>query len=258
MTQETFSIQHATLSQKTVAWISQNLFAAVPYRQHHGFAHGMRRVGGLGWVPAKSPMSAKDRFLEDYPMAGLRVVDIGAFEGLMTLGFARKGASRIWAFEPARRNRKVLTRNIAANRLQNVTVFDVALADAPGESTLSYDSVRPSKASLGPGTERVRVATLDEFSLDPDLIKIDVEGFELPVLQGAVETLRRHRPKIVLELHGHTVELKKSKTHGILDFLQAQGYHATHIETQQPADAERHYEGHLYAENKSDFSQLRM
>jgi FkbM family methyltransferase len=169
----------------------------------------------------------------------------------MTLGFARKGAARIWAFEPARRNREVLTRNIAANRMQNVTVFDVALSDAPGESTISFDPVRPSKASLGPGTERVRVATLDEFSLDPDLLKIDVEGFELPVLQGAVATLRRRRPNIVLELHGHTMALKKSKTDAILRFLKKHGYEATHIESQQPADADRHYEGHLFARSSA-------
>ena len=165
--------------------------------------------------------------LVDPVLAGIRpyvhddsvCVDIGANIGLYTLAMAalaRRG--RVWAFEPAPGSYEFLERNIAVNGLDNVEAFNLAVAatsgtvdfhDIPfftaGSFTVEGDSFLTSEV-LGSSFFRAPSVTLDEFVADHglrsvDFVKIDVEGGELSVLEGAVGTLDRHRPVVVLEFN---------------------------------------------------------
>jgi FkbM family methyltransferase len=124
------------------------------------------------------------------------VLDIGANIGVTARIFARK-AAHVHAFEPAPRALPLLVANTKS--LHNVTVHAVAVSDKLG--TVRFEERKKldtsSIASNSAGIE-VAAVTIDSLGLLPDVIKIDVEGFEQLVLKGATETLK-HGPTIVFE-----------------------------------------------------------
>jgi FkbM family methyltransferase len=238
------------------------LVAAVSHRVNftytirHGLAAGMLRRGGLGFVPWGTAETAETRFLRALNVGGKIVYDIGAFEGLLTMFFSR-GARHVIAWEPNPESRRRLLTNLRLNRLSNVLVRDVGLADAPGEATLVYDPLMPGAASGGgavasqirdsaPSLAEVgmRVATLDDEVRTqalppPDFVKIDVEGMELPVLLGAQRTICAHRPQIYIELHGAEQEDKRRNAREVISLLWSWGYHdLIHVETGKALEPE--------------------
>ncbi|HEV7862439.1 MAG TPA: FkbM family methyltransferase [Acidimicrobiia bacterium] len=133
------------------------------------------------------------------------VADVGAHIGVVTVllaGLCPKG--HVYAFEPVAENHTHLAANVAANGLENVTVQRAALFDTDGEIALEYDAGYPGGSHVGDGGAAAPSLRLDTWArvegLDRlDLVKLDVEGVELAVLDGAGETLRRLRPDLVVE-----------------------------------------------------------
>src|SRR5271157_1434489 len=80
------------LKRRLIAWIGAHLFGTAPCTVRHGLLKGMKRKGGLGWVPAMfSPgMMAEHRFWSGLNPSGMTVYDIGAFRGLLTLFFCSR------------------------------------------------------------------------------------------------------------------------------------------------------------------------
>jgi FkbM family methyltransferase len=134
-----------------------------------------------------------------------RAVDVGANFGLYAYAMSRK-ARAVEAFEPVPSCAAFVRRA----RLRRVRVHQIALSDHHGEGTIHvpvvHDGAISARASLeaprGPCQAiHVRLATLDSFDFDAvDLVKIDVEGHELSVLHGAVETIERCRPNMIVEI----------------------------------------------------------
>jgi FkbM family methyltransferase len=113
-----------------------------------------------------------------------------------------------------------------ARRFPDVDVRQAALSDAAGEATFYRRTDAVARSGLEPTGESepitVRLEALDETLPDgyvPHFVKIDVEGAELAVLRGAIETLRRHRPVVALE-HGNTA-LRYGTTHAMVHDLLA-------------------------------------
>jgi FkbM family methyltransferase len=136
--------------------------------------------------------------------AALRcAVDVGAHVGAWTMRLAAE-FEHVWAIEPCAENLACLRQNVAA--LPNVTIVAAAAGAEEGEATLGLPAepeLNSGMRTLGQAGETVPVFPLDRLDLPRlDLLKIDVEGFELPVLLGARTLLRRHRPVIVLEENG--------------------------------------------------------
>jgi FkbM family methyltransferase len=144
--------------------------------------------------------------------------DIGANHGQLSMVVSKwipADASfprGIVAFEPHPRNLKALTYNLGSNGcFKNTRIVPLALAAQPGKMTLYGDSTTASLQPPGGEDRRTRhqveVQTLDGFckhhNVVPDVIKIDVEGFELDVLRGATATLTalQNRIKIICEMH---------------------------------------------------------
>jgi len=140
---------------------------------------------------------------------GAVLFDVGAHVGWYALhAAARSPDTRVVAFEPVPRSCALLRENVALNRLANVTVCEFGLAEQPGERVIFVPADLPTASSAadltGAGTAlRVDFRKLDdvadELDLAPDVIKIDVEGAELAVLQGATRTLAR-RPVVYCEM----------------------------------------------------------
>lgn len=150
--------------------------------------------------------------------AGETWLDIGAHYGYTSLALARQvgAAGRVFAFEPMAATAGCLARTRAINNLECLTVVPMALGAEPGLGVVELTTVRgmvdSTLATAGAPEQQWREKFLTS-QLDwlwpricsglPAIhgIKIDVQGMELHVLKGMQETLRTHRPKLVVELH---------------------------------------------------------
>ena len=152
------------------------------------------------------------RFVTGWLRRGMTAVDAGAHVGQYTLlaSSAVGPAGRVIAFEPHPVLRQVLRRNVSRARCHNVMVSPLALGRAAGLGSLVLyppgnfggSSLRPDTATAHRPRAPVEVATLDEAlgllgATSVDLVKIDVEGAELDVIDGARRTLAAN-PAIVL------------------------------------------------------------
>lgn len=261
---------HYSAKHRVVSWVSQNLFDNITYTVRNGLLRGMKRKGGLAWLPeslvAESP-SPEHRFWKNYDFADLVVYDIGAFHGLLTLFFAER-ARHVVSYEPNSRNRRRLLENVKLNGLNNVTVRPSAVGAKSEIVTMAASPLTPGGASIerdavsklldsdvSAVSEQVPVTTLDddirEMNLPaPGFIKIDIEGAELAALTGAKSTLLNHRPRLFLEMHGSTPNLKRAKVAAIVNYLGEVGYtDIRHIESGlsvDPGNTSVAAEGHLY------------
>jgi len=148
------------------------------------------------------------------------VLDIGANIGVMTVHLARKlPASQVFSFEPVPENLKTLRRLLKFYKLDNVTVFDVALGNYEGTAEIilpEHKHVKFQGLSHIEGIEGTEgdsgikyqvpmhrlddIAELKSPAKPVSGIKIDVENYEYFVLDGAKELLANHKPLIYAEL----------------------------------------------------------
>jgi FkbM family methyltransferase len=147
--------------------------------------------------------------------------DIGANVGFFTLvaAAALEGTGELHAFEARPAIAQALRRNVRRNQIE-ATVWPTAVGDHDGTATLHIahhpggSTLAASKASDVRTTMSVEVISLDSAIGDgrlpaPDVVKIDVEGSELEVLRGMIETLRSNRPVLIVEVDdqdAHEVE----------------------------------------------------
>ncbi|HEV2989827.1 MAG TPA: FkbM family methyltransferase [Candidatus Angelobacter sp.] len=199
----------------------------------HGAAKGLRFNTGASNVGfllgSAEPESQNALALLVRPNAV--VYDIGANVGFLTLIAARLAGNsgRIFAFEPLRENFGLLEHNLRINGFTNVIARNIALAAHDGtddfvmsaNATFGGLSTAAVKVQDEVGRIEVQVRRLDSLveqeSLPlPNLIKIDVEGAEEQVLEGALKTIARARPVLLIELHG--------TNHVISEKLATMGY----------------------------------
>jgi FkbM family methyltransferase len=167
------------------------------------------------------------------------VYDIGANCGYFALRAADR-ARAVYAFEPASETFEILVRNIERNRLGHVVPLRLGLADADIEASLYLYSSSGSNSlyrrtipddepvSLV-GEETIRVRPLDTVVaerklLPPDVVKIDAEGSEPKVLAGAVETLRKHKPVLLVEHNSLLAEDAAYTLDDVVELLEPLGY----------------------------------
>jgi FkbM family methyltransferase len=149
--------------------------------------------------------------------AGDCCIDVGANLGYYTISLANwvGPSGLVVAFEPFPGNFAILEKNVLVNQVQNVVLESSAISDCNGSLQLIYEeneqfSATPSVAgyAVGEGRECIRVQTrsLDDYIRGlgrvPDFIKIDVEGQESAVLEGARRTLATVKPVLLVEIHG--------------------------------------------------------
>ncbi len=111
----------------------QPLVAQRIYTVRHGLARGLRRRGGLGFVPQLAALSTEERFLQQLTFDGETVYDVGGYEGIFTLFFARRVGPRghVVTFEPNPRNFARIVENVRLNGFTHVQVRQVAVGSAP-------------------------------------------------------------------------------------------------------------------------------
>ena len=163
------------------------------------------------------------------------VYDIGANIGWYSLALAKlvEGA-RVRAFEPIPDTHARLCRNIQLNQPIAVEAHNLGFSDHEGEATFYYDeaiSVRASAARLveGDNSRKItcRIMRLDDFASrdeSVDFIKCDVEGGELFVFRGAIQTLTRCKPAIFCEMLRKWAAKFNYHPNDIISLLSSIGY----------------------------------
>jgi FkbM family methyltransferase len=145
--------------------------------------------------------------------AGATVLDIGANIGLYSVVAAKRigPSGRVYAFEPVPENIAFLRKNLEVNGVADrVAVQEAAAGEADGEleiflSDRQIGTHSAAKLAGGGGSSvKVPMRSVDTFVNNNgvnrvDVVKIDVEGYDFQVLQGALQTLRRHKPTLFIE-----------------------------------------------------------
>lgn len=160
--------------------------------------------------------------------------DIGAHVGLFSVAASRLiPGCTIYAFEPMPDNFEVLKSHLQINNIKEVQPFQYAVSNIEGE--VSFTNMGSSEGNTyinqSPAFKNASsVFTVKSVFIDdlialgykpPSIIKIDVEGAELDVLKGAVETIKRYRPVVLLATHNCHLPGIKDKC---VLFMQNLGY----------------------------------
>ena len=266
--------QHQSRKDRVISWTSRTLCDHLTYTVRRGLLKGMKRKGGLAWLPEwllGDGETREHKFFRELDLTGKIVFDVGAFEGLVALFFAQH-ARQVVCYEPNARNYDRLKENLQLNHIGNVTVRQFGVGSMPGSSDMVWDPSRAGSSTIGSTSmastiaarksahhERIEITTLDievfENGLPlPEFIKIDIEGYELPALQGARRLLQTAHPTLYVEMHGETMNEKRRNAKAVLEFLAECGYRSIiHVETGQAVGAgnsEVAAQGHLYARQK--------
>jgi FkbM family methyltransferase len=235
---------HYPFAHGLISWLSYRVCGNLTYTVRHGLNTGLRRKGGLGFLPpflSRAAHTPETHFWQSLNLKDKVVYDIGAFEGHLACFFARQ-ARQVVCYEPVPPTRARMVENLSLNSLTNVTIRPIGLSSQPGSFTLTWDPLIPGAASTAVSgnnprllTAQVPVSTLDHeianHQPDPDFVKVDVEGLELNVLQGGEAILRRCHPDLFIELHGETLREKRAQSRAVIQFLLSLGYNDVyHVE----------------------------
>ncbi|HLW36606.1 MAG TPA: FkbM family methyltransferase [Chthoniobacterales bacterium] len=177
------------------------VYPFVPARSRLGFRYWLASIDGS----LEPELRMLPRLVSKTDVA----LDIGANAGFYAFRMS-KIFSKVYAFEI----NDDLTGDLRNVNPGKITVMPIGLSSKAGEATLHIPVLNglplTGWASLAPGncpdatgelTKPVKIATLDSFQLkNISFVKIDVEGHELHVLEGARQTLSAHRPRVLIEI----------------------------------------------------------
>lgn len=176
---------------------------------------------GNFWLPASggkllrvmlgSYEREQTRMFEELVQPGTVVYDVGAAVGYYTLLAARLVGrnGHVVSFEPDPKNAAFLRQHVAVNSLENVTVHESAVGNTNGRMRFAHGTGTGTGHISDQGGLEVKIQRLDDFVASrkkpPTHVKIDVEGAELQVLDGARTILTTARPTLFLSTHGKPV-----------------------------------------------------
>ena len=173
-------------------------------------------------LPAEYQVAVRRRSIELCTNRTL-ALDIGANVGLWSRDFVGS-FKRVIAFEPVALFRECLEHNVQG---KNFEVQPIALGDQDTQGTMIITEDNSGHSHLDPatmGTGNVQVVRLDTLNFDDvSYIKIDCEGYEYRILQGAEQTIRRCRPVVVIEQKPHDAYSKQYGQFAAVALLQEWG-----------------------------------
>lgn len=184
----------------------------------------------------KTKLDAALGFVKNFTTA----IDAGANYGIMSYNLNSK-FSKIYAFEVDAPVRECLKKNVGKFQLDNVVVCDCGLSDKQEQVSLNY-----LKNTFGThinkevsGTNICK--TLDSFELtEVGFIKLDCEGYEPYILQGAEQTIKKYKPVILMEEKNYSKRYYGEAGNLAVDLLLAWGYT---MEISWPRDCVMIYKG---------------
>lgn len=163
---------------------------------------------GLAYLPKECTDKLKQKVF----------IDGGAYVGQAAIPFLEYNPSKIYCFEPVSNNHNVLIKHIENNKASG-TIIPVkkGLGNTPGNAAISISGNSSAITQAGDkDTEQIQIETIDNFVrqnnvTDIGLIKLDVEGFEMNVIQGALETIKAHKPVLIISVYHRPDDFFKIK-----------------------------------------------
>lgn len=186
------------------------------------------------------------------------VVDVGANLGEVALNAAKRVGStgQVFVFEPFPSNFEKLRTNVGLNRFENLHLINKGLGAESGElgmfvadeANAGMNRMSADGSSESKNATVVEVVKLDDFILENgidriDLIKIDVEGFEMNVLRGSENTLKTFRPKLFLEVIDDYLRQQGSSARDVIQFLETHNYSLTYADSGKPVVDNKDFQG---------------
>lgn len=161
------------------------------------------------------------------------LLDVGALHGIFSLAFAANNPEgRAVAVDASPVAFARLLYNLHKNQARHVTPVECALSSRPGVVQMHYEWEHAVAAGTNAGTAGLLVETragddlCGSLGFRPDVIKIDVEGHEVKVLEGLRATIRDGKPLVFLEIHPRRVREEGDRLDAIERFFADLGYRA--------------------------------
>lgn len=168
------------------------------------------------------------------------VIDVGGNIGQTALMMAKKvgHGGRVYSFEPFTRTYDRFKENLSLNpSVQNIILHKLALGAKAEKLTMYVENeknsggnrIKPIGKEVNTEVEEVNISTLDEYSNSNsinkvDLIKIDVEGFEMKVLLGSQMIIQKFKPSLFIEANDKNLRAQGDSLLLMSDFLKRNGY----------------------------------
>tara|TARA_R110001599_G_scaffold347737_1_gene574304 strand:- start:5369 stop:6136 length:768 start_codon:yes stop_codon:yes gene_type:complete len=179
---------------------------------HYSIHCGSQQPYWQGRVPRDSELNIIKSYLEK-TKRNSTFLDVGGHIGTMAIPLS-KMYNQVHTFEPNSKNYNFLVGNIESNNIQNIKSYNMAIADCQSK----VNSKRHADANSGcyqiviDDRGSVKCDTLDSLDFkDVDFIKIDVQGLEIKVLQGAINTIRKYKPFLMIEAGDEKTDCTPSK-----------------------------------------------
>ena len=159
------------------------------------------------------------------------ILDIGANNGIYSIYYAKKYKnSKIFSFEPVKKNYFLLKKNIHLNKIKNIKTYNFGFFNKNKTAKIGLPDKREIKKNINNGfysifgensSKKIRLKTIDKFVKKNkikkiDFIKIDTEGSEYFILKGGLKTIEKFKPIIQFEYNFITKKLGKKRLKDIL------------------------------------------
>ena len=187
----------------------------------------LKKTFGINFIGKSNieTFSEYSTFKDFLPSDNEVVLDIGGYQGETAIFYSKIcKAKKVVVVEPVSVNFKYLLKNI--KNFRNIIPIKKAVSDRNEVIRIKYDPISKmgmSDAGNNFKTEKVRTITLDKLVetlglKNVDLIKIDVEGFEMSVLKGGINMIKKFKPKLIIETHSEKLR------NDVINFLEKLGY----------------------------------
>ena len=172
--------------------------------------------------PARYQYQVRDRSL-NFCKEKRTAIDIGANVGLWARDLTDVFENVI-AFEPVKLFRNCLIKNVTKN---NITIYEQALGNEATTATMNITLDNMGHTHIAPeslGNGETEVRTLDSYNFENiDYIKMDCEGFEFRVIQGAEQTIKRCKPLVIVEQKPHDAYSQEYGQYAAVELLKSWG-----------------------------------
>ncbi len=216
--------------ESTVSWATnRDMFNRIRECRHGTFVYNINDLFIGRSLDLYGEYSEGEVFLFNQLVGqGDTVIEAGANIGAHTVVFSRAAgeSGHIYAFEPQRLVFQTLCANVAINSLTNVYCYQAALGSTP--ATIRVPAMDPREPRNFGGveilkesarTEPVQIVRIDDLGLKScRLIKVDVEGMEQQVLQGAADLVKRCKPFLYVEND------RREKSIPLIQYIDSLGY----------------------------------